>query len=129
MELHGLLSYTFYLFLIAGNFTPEFTISKSIHHHINRPTKLFVFGDSYVDTGNNPKSFASSWKPPYGVTFPGKPAGRYSDGRVFTDYLGMFYNPILVIKVRGGPMLMAGWTDAPLKKLVYFLKRKTDDTP
>ncbi|KAJ0616292.1 putative carboxylesterase [Helianthus annuus] len=90
MELHGLLSYTFFLFLIAGNFTPEFTISKSIHHHIKRPTKLFVFGDSYVDTGNNPKSFASSWKPPYGLTFPGKPAGRYSDGRVFTDYLARF---------------------------------------
>lgn len=55
-----------------------------------RPTKLFVFGDSYSDTGNNPKALASSWKTPYGLTFPGKPAGRYSDGRVLTDYLGMF---------------------------------------
>ncbi|KAK8562175.1 hypothetical protein V6N13_148714 [Hibiscus sabdariffa] len=48
---------------------------------------MFVFGDSYVDTGNNRKAFASSWKLPYGITFPGKPAGRFSDGRVLTDYI------------------------------------------
>lgn len=57
-----------------------------------RPTKLFVFGDSYVDTGNIPKSVLGSWKEPYGLTFPGKPAGRFSDGRVLTDYLGKFIN-------------------------------------
>ncbi|XP_021660035.2 GDSL esterase/lipase At5g03610 [Hevea brasiliensis] len=60
-------------------------------HHFNfRPNKLFVFGDSYADTGNTPKSLASSWKIPYGITFPGKPAGRFSDGRVLTDYLARF---------------------------------------
>lgn len=57
-----------------------------------RPTKIFVFGDSYVDTGNIPKSVLGSWKEPYGLTFPGKPAGRFSDGRVLTDYLGKFIN-------------------------------------
>jgi hypothetical protein len=51
-------------------------------------TKLFVFGDSYADTGNIKKGFAKSWEEPYGVTFPGKPAGRFSDGRVITDYIG-----------------------------------------
>ncbi|XP_060201217.1 GDSL esterase/lipase At5g03610-like [Lycium barbarum] len=55
-----------------------------------KPTKLFVFGDSYADTGNNGKSVANSWKQPYGVTFPGKPSGRFSDGRVLTDYLAKF---------------------------------------
>ncbi|XP_060675989.1 GDSL esterase/lipase At5g03610-like isoform X2 [Ziziphus jujuba] len=49
--------------------------------------KLFVFGDSYADTGNSNKSYAVSWKQPYGITFPRKPAGRFSDGRVLTDYL------------------------------------------
>ncbi|CAN1298053.1 GDSL esterase/lipase At5g03610, partial [Linum perenne] len=49
--------------------------------------KLFVFGDSYADTGNWDKS-AGSWNQPYGITFPGKPAGRFSDGRIFTDYIG-----------------------------------------
>lgn len=52
-----------------------------------RPKMLFVFGDSYADTGNNRKALASSWKLPYGITFPGKPAGRFSDGRVLTDFI------------------------------------------
>ncbi|KAK8531922.1 hypothetical protein V6N12_053379 [Hibiscus sabdariffa] len=49
--------------------------------------KFFVFGDSYADTGNNRIALASSWKFPYGITFPGKPAGRFSDGRVSTDFI------------------------------------------
>ncbi|KAG6638044.1 hypothetical protein CIPAW_10G007700 [Carya illinoinensis] len=62
------------------------------HHHVPsniRPLKLFVFGDSYADTGNTNKS-QSAWKYPYGITFPGKPAGRFSDGRVLTDYVAKF---------------------------------------
>ncbi|KDP42724.1 hypothetical protein JCGZ_23664 [Jatropha curcas] len=55
-----------------------------------KPRKLFVFGDSYVDTGNNMKALASSWQEPYGITYPGKPTGRYSNGRVFTDFLARF---------------------------------------
>ncbi|XP_028778421.1 GDSL esterase/lipase At5g03610-like isoform X1 [Neltuma alba] len=51
--------------------------------------KLFVFGDSYVDTGNFLNS--PSFKPPYGVTFPGTPAGRFCDGRVLSDYLAASY--------------------------------------
>ncbi|KAF3457993.1 hypothetical protein FNV43_RR02655 [Rhamnella rubrinervis] len=55
------------------------------------PTKLFVFGDSYSDTGNSDKSKPyKCWKHPYGITFPGKPTGRFSDGRIFTDYLAKF---------------------------------------
>lgn len=53
--------------------------------------QLFAFGDSYADTGNLPSSFSKSWKFPYGITFPGKPSGRFSDGRVLTDYIGMIY--------------------------------------
>lgn len=48
--------------------------------------KLFVFGDSYVDTGNFLDS--PSYRAPYGMTNPGKPAGRFSDGRVLSDYIG-----------------------------------------
>ncbi|XP_019455740.1 PREDICTED: GDSL esterase/lipase At5g03610-like [Lupinus angustifolius] len=54
------------------------------------PKKMYVFGDSYADTGNIRKSLSNSWKDPYGVTFPGKPAGRFSDGRVLTDYIAMY---------------------------------------
>lgn len=56
-----------------------------------RPSKLFVFGDSYADTGNLRKSTSNSWNEPYGITFPGKPSGRFSDGRVLTDYLAKFW--------------------------------------
>ncbi|XP_022860441.1 GDSL esterase/lipase At5g03610-like [Olea europaea var. sylvestris] len=44
--------------------------------------KPFVFEDSYADAGNLPCSTASFWKQPYGITFPGRPSGRYSDGCV-----------------------------------------------
>ncbi|PIN08717.1 hypothetical protein CDL12_18706 [Handroanthus impetiginosus] len=52
--------------------------------------KLFVFGDSYADTGNWRSTASKSWKPPYGITFPGKPSGRFSDGRVLTDYIASY---------------------------------------
>ncbi|KAK9196796.1 hypothetical protein WN943_004928 [Citrus x changshan-huyou] len=76
-----------------------------------RPTKLFVFGDSYVDTGNIPKSVLGSWKEPYGLTFPGKPAGRFSDGRVLTDYLARFVGIKSPIAYR--------WRKIALKNLKY----------
>ncbi|KAF5729419.1 GDSL esterase/lipase [Tripterygium wilfordii] len=60
---------------------------ETSHHHGS--FKLLVFGDSYVDTGNLDKS-SFSWMKPYGTTFPGKPAGRFSDGRVLTDYIASF---------------------------------------
>ncbi|KAG7607987.1 hypothetical protein ISN44_As05g002730 [Arabidopsis suecica] len=42
------------------------------------------------------KPTALSWKPPYGITFPGKPSGRYSDGLTATDFLGseVFDSPV-----------------------------------
>ncbi|KAE9619293.1 putative carboxylesterase [Lupinus albus] len=57
--------------------------------------KLFVFGDSYVDTGNFLNS--PSYKPPYGITFPGYPAGRFGNGHVLTDYLGKFISPLFAL--------------------------------
>ncbi|EOA26392.1 hypothetical protein CARUB_v10023515mg [Capsella rubella] len=54
-----------------------------------KPKALFVFGDSYADTGNTPL-IAASWRFPNGITFPGKPTGRFTDGRVSTDYLAKY---------------------------------------
>ncbi|XAR53490.1 hypothetical protein NMG60_11022063 [Bertholletia excelsa] len=86
----------FYL-LLSITITSGSVAEADIHEHGARnysrshgAVKLFVFGDSYADTGNCPKSFAGSWKQPYGITFPGKPAGRFSDGRVLTDYIASF---------------------------------------
>lgn len=66
----------------------EVNLQKHHHDHKGIISKLFVFGDSYADTGNIKRGLANSWKHPYGITFPGKPAGRFSDGRVLTDYIG-----------------------------------------
>ncbi|CAM8963847.1 unnamed protein product [Rhodiola kirilowii] len=62
--------------------------SPNNKHHSS--LKLFVFGDSYADTGNWGKTVSPSWKKPYGISFPGKPSGRFSDGRVLTDYIASF---------------------------------------
>ncbi|XP_058205285.1 GDSL esterase/lipase At5g03610-like [Rhododendron vialii] len=80
------------------------------HHGINgfHPEKLFVFGDSYVDTGNGDKSTARSWEVPYGITSPGKPDGRYSDGRVLTDFLAKYLglkSPIPYVLRKNAPKL------------------------
>ncbi|KAJ7970559.1 GDSL esterase/lipase [Quillaja saponaria] len=78
-----------FAFLLPFAFTGVQGI-KELYGVYNGTAKLFVFGDSYADTGNSPVSWAGSWKQPYGVTFPGKPAGRFSDGRVLTDYIALF---------------------------------------
>eukprot|EP01018_Ginkgo_biloba_P038677 Gb_18487 [translate_table: standard] len=49
---------------------------------------LYVFGDSYADTGNrDPYNITQNkvWRSPYGFTWPAYPAGRFSSGRVQTD--------------------------------------------
>ncbi|CAJ2632382.1 unnamed protein product [Trifolium pratense] len=78
-----LLSLIFLMLHLSG----QRVVEAETDHNI---TKLFVFGDSYADTGNIKRGLASSWKHPYGVTFPGKPAGRFSDGRVLTDYIAQY---------------------------------------
>eukprot|EP00253_Pinus_taeda_P005740 PITA_05740 len=64
-----------------------------IHQNVESasPNAMFVFGDSYVDTGNLDKTNAA-WKPPYGISFPGKPSGRHSDGKVLTDFIASAFN-------------------------------------
>lgn len=56
---------------------------------------FFAFGDSYADTGNSPKSGpneGSGWLYPYGITWPQYPAGRFSDGKVESDFFGRCLN-------------------------------------
>ncbi|CAL9235741.1 unnamed protein product [Arabidopsis halleri] len=55
-----------------------------------KPKKLFVFGDSYADTGNTPVLIAPSWRFPNGITFRDGLPGRFADGRVSTDYLAKY---------------------------------------
>lgn len=76
------------MFLIAQQTLLVSAAHKRQKHH---PKKLFVFGDSLADTGNSPNDPNAPihpWEYPFGITFPGKPTGRFSDGRVLTDFVG-----------------------------------------
>ncbi|KAJ0103483.1 hypothetical protein Patl1_05909 [Pistacia atlantica] len=65
-------------------------ISQPIAH-----PKLFVFGDSYGDTGNfRINRTTISWNEPYGMTYPGRPSGRFSNGRILTDYVAEHFGII-----------------------------------
>ncbi|KAE9619606.1 hypothetical protein Lal_00038142 [Lupinus albus] len=79
--------YCFLVLLLSGQ-TGMQAEARHLNHHLL--TKLFAFGDSYADTGNTRKGEGGSWIEPYGITFPGKPAGRWSDGRVLTDYIAKY---------------------------------------
>ncbi|KAJ4840230.1 hypothetical protein Tsubulata_007517 [Turnera subulata] len=56
--------------------------------------KLFVFGASWADTGNYEavKRPGEPFSYPLGMTWPGKPVGRPSDGYVLTDVIASFFN-------------------------------------
>ncbi|CAA7034018.1 unnamed protein product [Microthlaspi erraticum] len=77
----------FFSSLLFGEINGVESSNHHHHYHLYSPKKLFVFGDSYADTGNTKEPRAVSWRIPYGITFPGKPSGRFSDGRVSTDFL------------------------------------------
>lgn len=61
---------------------------------------FFIFGDSYVDAGNNnyintTSDFQANF-PPYGESFFQIPTGRFTDGRNIPDFLGEYANlPLL----------------------------------
>ncbi|KAI4365269.1 hypothetical protein MLD38_021267 [Melastoma candidum] len=69
------------------------------HHHHAYPDffhyhkKIFVFGDSYADTGNS-RLTEESWHCPYGMTIPRVPSGRYSDGLILTDFFAKRFGVI-----------------------------------
>lgn len=50
---------------------------------------VFNLGDSNSDTGGLAASSLVASTPPYGETFFGMPEGRFSDGRLIIDFLGM----------------------------------------
>ncbi|KAL4575298.1 hypothetical protein LXL04_022140 [Taraxacum kok-saghyz] len=96
----------------VGNSDERFPVSYGGRHHGRQKLKVFVFGDSYADTGNWPKSYGGAWGKPYGLTFPGSPSGRFSDGRVLTDYIAA----ILGAK---SPITYRGWKSGEKKSIKY----------
>ena len=55
-------------------------------------TAMYVFGDSLTDAGNNKYFIDSKAKAdylPYGIDFSGGPTGRFSNGKILVDFIGM----------------------------------------
>ncbi|XP_010552193.1 PREDICTED: GDSL esterase/lipase 5 isoform X1 [Tarenaya hassleriana] len=63
-------------------------------HHGDNVTALFIFGDSFLDAGNNnyinTTTFDQANFRPYGETFFGFPTGRFSDGRLISDFIAEY---------------------------------------
>lgn len=81
------------LVLFSATVEAEAT-SKKLHRPFNNSiSSVYIFGDSTVDPGNNDyiaTIFKSNF-PPYGKDFLNQvPTGRFSNGRLVTDFLGKF---------------------------------------
>lgn len=87
-----LLSMKFYFYKICSFFVFCISVCYAISLPPNKSIPaVFVFGDSIVDTGNNNglKTIAKVNYPPYGKDFMGGiPTGRFSNGKVPSDFLG-----------------------------------------
>ncbi|XP_023753000.1 GDSL esterase/lipase At5g45950 [Lactuca sativa] len=81
------------MFLVVIMFEPSKAIDVVQLRKIaakNNVTGVFVFGDSSVDPGNNNRldTTDKSNFPPYGMDFiDGHPTGRFSNGRLTTDFI------------------------------------------
>ncbi|KAJ0008434.1 hypothetical protein Pint_29341 [Pistacia integerrima] len=69
--------------------------AKSVHHvKKQKPAAFFIFGDSFLDAGNNnyinttTLDQSNFW--PYGETFFKFPTGRFSDGRLISDFIAQY---------------------------------------
>ncbi|CAE5960162.1 unnamed protein product [Arabidopsis arenosa] len=74
--------------------------AKFSHDGDNNVTALFLFGDSFLDAGNNnyinTTTLDQANFPPYGQTFFGLPTGRFSDGRLISDFIAEYANLPLI---------------------------------
>ncbi|KAJ7970558.1 GDSL esterase/lipase [Quillaja saponaria] len=114
-----------FLLVLPSSFAGVQSI-KELYGFYNGSAKLFVFGDSYADPGNTPVSLSPSWKLPYGETFPGKPAGRFSDGRVLTDYI-VAGNDYSTFNARiGNQTEKPAFTKSLINQISFNLKRIHD---
>ncbi|CAH1418142.1 unnamed protein product [Lactuca virosa] len=70
------------------------TGGQSSQGHFNKHVALFIFGDSLFDPGNNnyinttTDQQANFW--PYGESYFNQPTGRFSNGRLISDFIAEF---------------------------------------
>lgn len=88
----------FKVFLIIAIISQTFG-SKTDYYRSNKA--LFIFGDSFLDAGNNnyinTTTFDQANFLPYGETYFNFPTGRFSDGRLISDFIGKIYIIILIM--------------------------------
>ncbi|RDX84131.1 GDSL esterase/lipase 5 [Mucuna pruriens] len=76
------------------------THGSKIDHRSTKHVPFFIFGDSFLDAGNNnyinttTLDQANFW--PYGETYFKFPTGRFSDGRLLSDFIAEYANLPLV---------------------------------
>ena len=81
---------SFFILVITGVENSQ-KQSVNVLHSNSSIKSIFIFGDSSVDSGNNNNliTFYKSNQHPYGVDFPQQtPTGRFSNGRITTDFIG-----------------------------------------
>lgn len=82
----------FFLFSLVAILISTSCQAKSSDLLKNNVAGLFIFGDSFLDAGNNnyinttTLDQANFW--PYGETYFKFPTGRFSDGRLVSDFIG-----------------------------------------
>lgn len=87
-------SLVFFLHVVVLVFPSSrcFGLSKSKHSKKHHEVAFFIFGDSYLDAGNNNYINTSTLDQanfrPYGETYFKFPTGRFSDGRLMSDFIG-----------------------------------------
>lgn len=69
---------------------------------VKKVSALYVFGDFTVDPGNNNflnTAFTSNF-PPYGIDLPNHvPTGRFTNGKLGTDFLGIIFFTYMLFMV------------------------------
>lgn len=87
----SILSLSFYFFSIIFIITTTTVATLKLPPNVTVPA-ILGFGDSIIDPGNNNniKTIIKCNFPPYGQDFMGGiSTGRFSNGRIPTDFLGM----------------------------------------
>ncbi|XP_065867084.1 GDSL esterase/lipase 5 isoform X2 [Euphorbia lathyris] len=97
------LSFTFSAFLLLHHhllFSSTISEAKTEHRSNDRVSSLFIFGDSFLDAGNNNYINTTTLDQanflPYGETYFRFPTGRFSDGRLLSDFIAEYANLPLI---------------------------------
>ena len=75
--------------LMALTLSSNPTMAASASRNCHFPA-IINFGDSNSDTGGLSAAFGQAG-PPHGETFFHHPAGRYCDGRLIIDFIGIYF--------------------------------------